>query len=473
MYTISADGAIVEGSISLKGATFRGITHFPAVTVKGQFAATAAVFHNPGEKALIAGGLIAEHGIFIDKITARGEVSFSGAMTGGQFVANDAQFTGPFPQSISLNIQQLSASRGLFLERIKAFAEVRVNGAKIVGGFVADNAEIVCSSPESPALSADGMAVEGVVRFHNASIKGELRFVSANIDGQFSIINSSLENPEGTALLAQKLHVRDYFILTNFKSLLGTMDLRGAQVGELGDDQSAWPAPNCLFLENFRYGSILYTRDRLNWIRLQRADQFYEQPYLQLAEALHRKGEAAEARNVLIAKGDDFRKYLKRFEKGRYWTRLSMWFLRRSIGYGYKRGLPALYIFIFVCFGWIFYYWADQVEIMQPVKERVYMDSNYIEDKKLPYPYPRLEPFWYSLDVFIPVIGFGQADYWHPDVTAPGGTRILDRPWGYWFRFYHWFHIIMGAILSSTAGYAIVDWLRHAWDDYLNRATSS
>jgi hypothetical protein len=75
-------------------------------------------------------------------------------------------------------------------------------------------------------------------------------------------------------------------------------------------------------------------------------------------------------------------------------------------------------------------------------------------------PYPGFNPWMYSLDSFLPIINFGQKDYWSPEVpefnpsplssqqlhtaSAPSPLTIT---WVKFLRLYRWLHIAVGWLL--------------------------
>ena len=85
------------------------------------------------------------------------------------------------------------------------------------------------------------------------------------------------------------------------------LDLRGAVVGGLLDQERSWPSPGKLLIDGFTYKgfgpeSPSDAASRLKWLRLQ--PSFRPQPYQQLANVLRDNGDEAGAARVLAAKDD-------------------------------------------------------------------------------------------------------------------------------------------------------------------------
>jgi hypothetical protein len=112
--------------------------------------------------------------------------------------------------------------------------------------------------------------------------------------------------------------------------------------------------------------------ERLTWLRLQTKHHFRLQPYEQLAKVFRQIGQEEDARTVLIEKQNDLRKYGS-LSNG---ARLLNWFLGVTIGHGYQSWkVIKNFILPILALGAIIFFWADTLGIMQPSKERVYMDS--------------------------------------------------------------------------------------------------
>ena len=102
---------------------------------------------------------------------------------------------------------------------------------------------------------------------------------------------------------------------------------------------------------------------------------------------------------------------------------------------------------------------------MSPSKIRAYnqceKNSNTNQQQTISDDYPKFHAFMYSVDAFIPVIDFHQQSYWLPNANI---KRDLEIPLNYsniicyknacigsLLRWYFWFHIVMGWVLTSLA----------------------
>ncbi|GAA2419464.1 hypothetical protein [Streptomyces glaucus] len=234
--------------------------------VSGAVNLSGAEITAPGGWAVSAGGLVAEGGVYCDDgFIAHGEVRLIGAQLSGGL-----------------------RMRGALLER---------PGQRGVA-LVLDNA--VASTLDF----SDGFIANGTVRLRGARIADSLTFEGAVLNGP--------PDGHGPSLAALLMQAVDFdFALARQPS--GTVDLRGAQVSYLYDNDFSWP--DMVELDGFVYGSIkvdeagerrdaVGRRDsvahRVTWIR--RSPGYNPQPYEQLESWYRKAGHDDDARRVLLAK---------------------------------------------------------------------------------------------------------------------------------------------------------------------------
>lgn len=108
-------------------------------------------------------------------------------------------------------------------------------------------------------------------------------------------------------------------------------------------------------------------------------------------------------------------------------------------------------LFMTLILGAGLFYYANKIDIMQPSKERVYMDEDFRKTEVLPDRYPKFNPCVYSIDVFVPFVDLHQENYWLPDST---------KQYGKWFRYYFWLHIVFGWVSCSLLVSALTGLIR-------------
>jgi len=360
---------------------------------------------------------------------AKGEVRLLGANIGGQLACDGAEIENLAGHAFSAD--SIFTKGSFIFKNVKAKGTVRLIGADINGQLLLNNVEI--DSPKDKAIVADGLSVERGLLLREVKVNGEVSLLGANIGIQLSCSDVKLENPGGDALNAQNLLVKGSFFFEP-AVLKGRLVLLHANVEQFIDAKESWPEQGNLYIDGFEYGALAsYNNadDRLQWLRLQAKEPFSVQPYEHLARVFRKIGHESDARKVLIAKQDDLRKYGKLSPLAKAWN----FFLGLTVGHGYRPWRAVMGIICMWFIGMLIFMFANNLNVMQPSKERVYLDNNFIETHQLPSRYPRFNPFIYSVDVFVPFVDLHQEDYWLPDAT---------RPWGKLVRGYFWTHIVLG-----------------------------
>lgn len=427
--SLSANGLSVKGPVILDNAKTAGEVNFIGANIGGQLSCEGAELNNPAGHAFAADVLSTKEGLYLNKVCAKGEVRLLGANIGGQLACDGAEIENLAGHAFSAD--SIFTKGSFIFKNVKAKGTVRLIGADINGQLLLNNVEI--DSPKDKAIVADGLSVERGLLLREVKVNGEVSLLGANIGIQLSCSDVKLENPGGDALNAQNLLVKGSFFFEP-AVLKGRLVLLHANVEQFIDAKESWPEQGNLYIDGFEYGALAsYNNadDRLQWLRLQAKEPFSVQPYEHLARVFRKIGHESDARKVLIAKQDDLRKYGKLSPLAKAWN----FFLGLTVGHGYRPWRAVMGIICMWFIGMLIFMFANNLNVMQPSKERVYLDNNFIETHQLPSRYPRFNPFIYSVDVFVPFVDLHQEDYWLPDAT---------RPWGKLVRGYFWTHIVLG-----------------------------
>ena len=226
------------------------------------------------------------------------------------------------------------------------------------------------------------------------------------------------------------------------------LDLRSAKVGTFWDDEHSWPAAGNLFLDGFRYERLhtespLDAKSRGKWLHRQPSDKFLPQPYEQLAATLRKMGHERNARLVMIQRNRDQAPFT-RFLGQRWW-----WynFFGRAIGYGYAPWRAFVGSVLMIVLGWFLFAFGFSHDLISPTKESAYEKNS----RKLTDDYPVFTPLVYSVESFIPLLKLDQSANWMPN--ANHGSQVSLWRWqvttGGLLRWYLWFHIIAGWVLTT------------------------
>jgi hypothetical protein len=344
---------------------------------------------------------------------------------------------------------------GIFLsEGFRAEGTVRLVGASIGGTLDCTRGTFHC--PGGDALDANRARVDDYVFLANGfRAEGTVRLVGASIGGDLNCARGTIHRPGGDALVADRARVEGTAFLEVFQ-VEGTVRLVGVRVGRLVDDNASWPAPGHLWLDGFAYTAITGPTDataRLAWLARQPPTPFRPQPYLQLAKVLRESGHEADAKRVLIAKERARRK------QKRWWTRGWSYLLDATIRYGYQPWRALIWAGFWVVLGGILFGAGYQKEIVIPAKAEAY-DADKKTLKAAAF-YPAFNRWLYALDTFVPIINFGQKDYWAPQVACNksglirgAGIRlcilgILNKPAIRVLYLYRCLHIVAGWVLIT------------------------
>lgn len=236
-------------------------------------------------------------------------------------------FSGSFNRgsgSIALDADGIQVNGSMFLrDGFRARGTVRLVGAMLTGDLIYNGGTFYNLNHD--ALCADRIHVRGSVYLHDGfHAEGEVSLVGATITRDLDCDGGVFHNAGVLALTAEmstvggRVFLRKgfqaeavqvgsaLFVSHGFRAE-GGVQLMGARVGLLGDDDAGWPAQGNLQLDGFVYTGFAPdaptdTKVRLAWLARQPSPPCRPQPYLQLAKVLQARGDEAGAKQVLIAK---------------------------------------------------------------------------------------------------------------------------------------------------------------------------
>jgi hypothetical protein len=380
-----------------------------------------------------------------------------------------------------LEAERLEARGGVTLKGASVTGEVRLSGSRLDGNLSLDGATISCAG--GTALVADGIQVRAV-EMRGATITGETRMTAAQVDGDFDVTGSQLSNPGGSGLLLNRTGIRGGFFLRRNARIDGTLDLTGASIDTLHDDEHSWPAPGNLLLNRCLYNALLGgpvdSARRLRWLARQTpkrwAEDFWPQPYERLAFVLREMGHDEDARAVLVEK-ERLQRAARRARATNPVVRLALktmdGLLWMTVGYGRRPLLAFAWLFLFWALGTGIFAFAQSKAALKPNSPVVLRAAEWImcgvpqgEERVLATgpamgraapgqsqmvcflaqpeasSYPAFNAAMYSLDTLFPVLEIGQKSYWRPDP---------DQPWGAAVMGYYYFQALIGWVLSLLA----------------------
>ncbi|UUU22038.1 oxidoreductase [Streptomyces sp. DSM 40750] len=334
--------------------------------------------------------------VFNREVTA---LSLTHARVSGGIILNRARLSAPDGWALSAG-GLVTEGSVICRNGFVAHGEVRLLGAQLLGGLFMQGARLEGAGSRGVALAldnavvqtadfSDGFTANGTVHLRGTQITGNLTFDGAVLNG----------TPDGPALVAMRMQAVD-FDLNLPRPPSGAVDLRGAQVSYLHENEHSWP--ETVELDGFVYGSIKTSGPdgerreavgdraavarRMEWIA--RSPGYSPQPYEQLASWYRKAGHDDDARRVLLARQRHRRRTLS--PAARVWGHL----LDATVGYGYRPWLAGVWLLALTLLGTA----AFGAGAPTPVKR----------GEGTPF-----QPFVYTLDLLIPIGGLGQRTAWY------------------------------------------------------------
>ena len=410
-----------------------------------------------------AGWISVSRVLSLNKVHSTGIVNLLDA-TIGSFNANGAHFKyaaepGYYWASTRtvLNLNDATIKGGVNLNNgFEADGGITLNGARI-------GANLSCVSghyfnPGNVAIDAIGTEIAGYfflmsaesagVSFQGggpAKVNGSVRFRGTRTSGVIvwqAIFSGSATTPHGFIAPEMSATVLFWWVDVTLDSG-AQLDLTGASIGYLADQERSWPAPGNLVIDGLTYSGFQSGQGpadadtRLKWLALQPG--YHPQPYRQLAKVLREAGDEKGAVKVLIAEGDG------RYRQMGLPGRLLGTFLKYTIGYGHRPLLALFWSLGVVLLGWATVSIGSRAGVMaRSWPEHKPADATQSHEE--------LHPLLYSLDTFLPVVDLHQEYYWWPDATASGSVSVFGRGItvsGRLLRHYLWLQIIAGWLLTG------------------------
>ncbi|MEV6644275.1 hypothetical protein [Amycolatopsis sp. NPDC051371] len=245
---VHADSAVVDGDLSLAGATVTGAGGDGALRllgarVGGQLDLGDGTLVNDSGPAVGADRLRAG-GLYATGVTVTGAISLLGARVDGQVNFGGAVLANPRGRALSADSIQVEGSffgEGMKVRGSGEYGALCLLGAHVGGNCYLEGAELTNDS--GAALSGDRLRVDGNVHLQGviaagAGEPGTIRLLSAHIAGELYFEGARIANDAGPALYADNLHVG------------GNVDLTGASVAGAGEE-------GALRLHNAEVGSQL------------------------------------------------------------------------------------------------------------------------------------------------------------------------------------------------------------------------
>jgi hypothetical protein len=353
----------------------------------------------------------------------RGPVRLGGARISGAVFMERAEFTAPDdpasddpasddPEPV-LQLNHASVGNDLWAPAMRAHGQVRLSGASVAGQINIEGAEF--DRPAGTALDAQNLTVGADVRGRSVRARGRVELRGSRISGQLDLLHARLSHPGGTALRASSCVIGELW-LRGGDRIEGALNLRRSHIEILTLEPEM--LPDQVRISNLTYTALtphepagrrlpMLERDDRDG---RDGDRYEPYSYEQLTAAYRRVGDDDAARLVQLAKQRRRRTTLTWY--GRLWGYVQ----DAAVGYGFRPLRAGLWLLSLMAIGSIAY----GLDHPRPVKADEAPDFN---------------PVFYTLDLLLPVITFGQEP-----AFAPVG----------WHQWLSYALIITGWILATT-----------------------
>ncbi|MFE6837492.1 membrane-associated oxidoreductase [Streptomyces sp. NPDC057705] len=349
-----------------------------------------------------------------------GPVRMAGArIAGGLFLqgAVIGPLTGEEADEPPLQLNHAEIGTDIIANDLTVHGQLRLNGATVGGQINLDGARLL--APGGTALHAETVTVGTDLRAKGMRAEGRVTFTGSRIPGQLNLAHARLVNPGGVALRASSCTVGEVW-LRGCDTVQGAVNLRRSQFDLLHIEPETWP--DTLLLAGLSYRALsphLPAEERLP--ALEREESGYiPYAYEQLAAAYRTAGDEAGARTVMLAKLRRHRRTLPRH--ARLWGLLQ----DGTVGYGFRPLRATGWLLALLLTGTIAYGLAPP----RPLKTGEAPDFNAV---------------FYTIDLMLPIIGFGQESAY-----APSG----------WYQWLSYLLIVTGWILATTTAAGVSRSLR-------------
>ena len=482
---IRVSGAWIQGILDLEACrVFRDIwlkdCRFDAIPVFRSSIIDRLFLDGSLLPGLEAERLEARGGMYLRGAHVTSEVCLSDSRLGGNLVCDGAaiQSRGGF----ALNAEGIEV-RNVFL-RGADVRGINMRGARLEADL--DCAGAIVSRPDDVAIAADAIQVGGSVLLRAAHIDGEVRLTSARIGSDLDCTSAVVTNVDHDALQITRCVIEGAFFLRKEAKINGTLAMTGASMGTMHDEALSWPREGDLLLNRCRYGAFIGgpvdAEGRLNWLSRQVPERwgedFWPQPYEQLASVFRDMGHDEDATKVLIEK-ERLQRRARRKRARQPLLRAILaakdGILAITVAYGRQPLLAFVWLAFFWALGVAMFAYAERESAFKPNStvilrspewtlcgiERseqrflssIQMNANGRAEKGQTQlscfrqqweasSYPEFNAWMYSIDVLLPVLEMDQKTYWRPDPSKPSGGSALS---------YYYFQSMVGWVLSLLA----------------------
>ncbi|MEU0374713.1 membrane-associated oxidoreductase [Streptomyces sp. NPDC006283] len=392
--------AVIDAAVRLRQCQFDGVPSLYGAQLR-QLDLSRSVL--PG---LNSGTLRVEGALRMTRCRMRGPVRLGGAQISGALFMERAKFTAPDDSEPVLQLNQAAIGDDLWAPRMRAHGVVRLTGASVAGRINVQDAEF--NKPDGTALDAQNLHVGAHVRARCLVAQGRVELRGSRISGRLDLLHARLSHPGDTALRASSCVFGELW-LRGGERIEGALNLRRSHIEILTLEPEM--LPDQVYLSNLTYTALTPHEPPERRLPMLERDGDRYDPYVyeQLTAAYRHVGDDDAARLVQLAKQRRRRTTLTWY--GRLWGYIQ----DAIVGYGFRPLRAAVWLLSLMTAGSIVY----GLEHPRPIQGGA----------------PDFNPVFYTLDLLLPIITFGQEPAFAPDG---------------WHQWLSYSLIITGWILATT-----------------------
>lgn len=486
-YTLHLESIEINGNITFtNGFESYGTIRLYQASIKGNLECDNAKFSDGIDNTVLDCSFleIGKSVMLRNGFNANGEVKLLYANIGIRLDCRDGIFNN---NGITLDCSHVKVgndvllSKGIEPKTFEAYGEVKFFNAKIDGSFICTNGRFI--NENKMALDCTFIKITNDANLDEGFIaKGEVCLVNSSIGSNLDCSNGKFSNPKRNALSCRNANIKNSLIFDSKSEIDGHLDLNNTSMNVLNDNTFNYSSSpeNIVTLDGCIYNFIqgfTEVADRIKWLNLipkvKTVEEFQPQPWKQLARTLRNMGHNKEADSIMIEYNNQYRIKSKK----------SLSKLLRSIygitsDYGYdpiKLVFTMLYVWFFCS---VVYWHAASIAVFAPTNPLVFQDKNnsckvngdgtrFLSDFRkfakfdktnnwyfaTPGEYSTFQPFWYSLDIILPVVDLQMEKEWGVYIPSPEGNLwdvIPFTSYNHTIRFLTWAETLIGWILSLT-----------------------
>ena len=378
---LAAHGVRVDGQLSLYGSRIDGTVTLLGATINGELNLSQSRLLGRNGMAVSAARLTVGGNLLATELEADGEIELSGARIAGNLDFSGARVRMPGGQAVAA--ERIAVGDQLNFSDFRSEGQVMLRGGRIDGQVLFSGAHL--ANPGLYVLHASALNVgDSLYLWHDFAADGEIVLRRARITGGVNVETPGSINMDASTITA------DMFLLHVGDPAGSSISLTQANVRQLRGSPDHWPSR--VSLDGLSYETLdpqLPAAQRLEWLRRDAGNGYVPQPYEQLSLAYRRLGDDAGARQVQLAKQRLRRGTLK--PTARLWGYLQDW----TVGYGYEPTRAVGWLLALLIIGTVVF----SVSPPAPLKAGEA---------------PHFNSFVYTLDLLVPIVGFGQRTAWNP-----------------------------------------------------------